>query len=557
MRVEQVSEVRLSESPTVEAFLSDFDRVAPAYQYDWRRQESFAARARWLDEGGYRGDRRTVANALRRYNQALGAGEATEESIRLLAEEGALAVVTGQQAGVLTGPAYSIYKAISAVQLARQQSQRLGRPVVPIFWVAGEDHDWHEVSWVQVPAGDGSVRLALSEIFEGDRRSVGLTPMPPSVQQLIDQFTQLLPETEFTPGVIERIRSAAAAGPALDPALTGGTPTLADWFARLLTWLFESTGLIIVNSADPALRQAEAAFFAQAILRHEQVDAALEQGYGRCQALGLLATVERQLGSLNLFTYIEGERLPLMGAGEHFWIRGQEAIGWSKEALLERVRTHPERFSTNVVLRPVVQGVLFPDLAYVGGPGEISYFALYRDVYQALDQQMPIVYPRSSFTLVEPPLARLLEKQQLSVADVLFRLDEKRQELLEREDRLGIDGLFERFRTSFGEQYDQLVEQVLLLDQNLKFVVEENRKQIAAQVGKLEEKAKQQHRKNCEVGLRQFERLGAHLAPGGLQERSVSFLPYLAKYGPDLALRLLEAAPLEQGWSHRAVYLGN
>lgn len=558
MRIEQVSDVRLSPSPAVEAFLFDFGKVAPAYEYDWTKQASFIRRAEHLNGGGYRGDRKAVAAALERYNQALGAAPATFESLRLLAQEGTLAVVTGQQAGIFTGPAYSIYKAITAIHLASQQSEQLGIPVVPVFWVAGEDHDWQEVSWVLAPSGDGMTRFALAESFAGDRRSVGLAAAPESLADLIEAFIESLPDTEFKASVGDRIRSAAQAGPALDPALSGGKASLADWFARLMAWLFADTGLIILNPVDPALRALQAGFFAKVIERHEQVEEALGQGYALCGQLGYQATVDRQIGNVNLFTYLRGERLPIVGAGEHFWIRDREEIGWSKEELIDRAQTHPELFSTNVVLRPVVQGLLLPDLAYVGGPGEIAYFGLYKEVFRSLDQQMPIVYPRESFTLVEPPVARIMEKQELGFGDVLFRLEEKKQELLEREDRLGITGLFESFRGQFGEQYDRLVEQVLLLDPNLRFVTEENRKQIALQISKLEEKAKQQHRKNSEVALRQFDRLKANLQPeGGLQERSVSILPYLAKYGPDLIPRLLSATSAEDRWVHRAVYLGS
>ncbi|HWI64331.1 MAG TPA: bacillithiol biosynthesis BshC, partial [Symbiobacteriaceae bacterium] len=152
MRTSMVSGVRLSTSPMIEAFLFDFAKVAPAFEYDWRQQESFVARAAYLNGGGYKGDRRGLAAALGQYNEALGAGPETLANVRLLNEEGTLTVVTGQQAGVFTGPAYSIYKAMTAIHLARQQTERLGVPVVPVFWIAGEDHDWQEVASVLAPA---------------------------------------------------------------------------------------------------------------------------------------------------------------------------------------------------------------------------------------------------------------------------------------------------------------------------------------------------------------------------------------------------------------------
>ncbi len=556
MQIEKVPGVNLSPSPSARAYLNDFAKVALAYEYDWSQQESFARRAAFLNDGGFTGDRAALAAALERYNQALGADEAAMQNVRLLAQPTTLVAITGQQAGIFTGPAYSIYKAMTTIRLARQQSERLGVPVVPVFWIAGEDHDWHEVSWVNVPSGDTTYRLALKEHFEQEKRSVALAPAPASLPDLIGEFEQLMPETEFKAELMGRIRQAATGAPALGPDASGGTPSLSDWFGRLMAWLFQGTGLIFLDSADPALRQIEAPFLTRAINAAEQVDAAFVQGIERWERLGYQTTVERHPSSLNLFTYVNGERLPLMGEGDRVWVRGHEEITWSTREILDMAQTHPERFSTNVVLRPVVQGFILPDLVYVGGPGEINYLGLYKDVYQVMGQQMPIFYPREGFTLVEPALARIMEKQNLSFDDVFHHLEERKQELLEREDRLGITRLFEEFRQDFGSRYSQLTGVILQLDQHLNQVIEENRKQIEHQIHRLEEKAKHQHRKNCEVSVRQFERLRAHLTPHGLQERSVSILPYLFKFGPDLVSRLVAEVPLEEKWSHRAIYLG-
>jgi len=556
MQIEPVPGVALSPSPAALAYLNDFARVAPAYEYDWTRQESFARRAAYLNGGGWAGDRAAVAAALERYNQALGADEAALAGARLLAQPGTLAAVTGQQAGILTGPAYSIYKAMTTIRLARLQSERLGVPVVPVFWIAGEDHDWHEVSWVMVPAGDRAHRLALSERFDGERRSVALAPMPSSVEAVIDEFEALMPDTEFKAEVVARLREAAAAPPALEPDATGGQPSLADWFGRLMAWIFRGTGLVFLNSADPALRRIEAPFFAHALERQAEVEAACERGVHRWERqLGFACTVDLAPGSLNLFLYVDGDRLPLVGEGDRVWVRGNPELSWSRAELIDLAWRHPERFSTNVVLRPVVQSFLLPDLLYAGGPGEINYLGLYRDVYRTMGQQMPVLVPREGFTLVEPPIARVLQKQGLTLDDAFHRLEERKQELLEREDRLGIIAAFASFRQDFDGRYAELADLVLQLDPQLRQVVEENRRQIEHQINRLEEKARQQHRKNCETSVRQFDRIRAHLMPHGLQERAFSILPYLVKYGPDLVRRLVDEVPLVEGWSHRAIYL--
>ncbi|OTA41033.1 MAG: hypothetical protein A6D92_10655 [Symbiobacterium thermophilum] len=380
--------------------------------------------------------------------------------------------------------------------------------------------------------------------------------MPESVAGLIDEFAALMPDTEFKEEVVARLREAASGGPALDPAATGGAPTLADWFGRLMAWLFRGTGLVFLNSSDPALRRIEAPFFARALTQQAEVEAACAAGIARWEReLGFVCTVEQMPNSLNLFIYIDGERLPLAGEGDRVWVRGRPELSWSRAELVDLAWRSPERFSTNVVLRPVVQAYLLPDLFYVGGPGEISYFGLLRDVYQTMGQQMPIVVPREGFTLVEPPIARILQKHAMTLDDAFHRLEERKQELLEREDRLGIAQAFASFRQDFERRHAELAGLVLQLDPGLSQMVEENRRQIEHQINRLEEKAKQQHRKNCETALRQFDRLRANLMPNGLQERAFSVCAYLVKYGPDLVRRLVEEVPLEEGWSHRAIFL--
>jgi bacillithiol synthase len=553
----------MSTSPAVEAYLTSFERIADVFPYDWTRQESMARRAEHL-AAHWSGDRTALAAALERFNRAAGCGEATLTNIRLLREPHSLVVVTGQQAGIFTGPAYTIYKAITAIKLARQQSERLGVPVIPIFWIAGEDHDFAEIASVMVPTGDGLIRVQAP----GEppvRTSVAHVLLPEAVSDLIGELMALLPDTEFKAEVERQVRTAAAGGPLIPPyAGPAGSlpvlpprPTYADWFARLIAWLFRDAGLVLLHPVDPDLRRLAGSFFLAAIERHEQVDAALQAGIDRWRRLGFAPTVERQAGSLNLFTYVKGERLPLAGAGDQVWVRDREETGWSRAELLERARRRPEWFSTNVVLRPAIQNALLPDLATVAGPGEISYWGLYGDVFAVFGQELPIIYPRLSVTLIEPALARYLEKQELTLPDVIHHLDRHKAELLEREDSLGLSSLFASFRDEMLARHEQLVETILLLDKTLAFVAEENRKQILVQIQKLEEKARQQHRKNCDVALRQFDRLAAHLHPGGgLQERAVSIVPYLVKYGPDLVSRLLAELDVTDGrWTHHSAGL--
>ncbi len=543
MQIAALSGVAMSGAPAVRDYLSGRGHVLARFPFPWFTADGFRARQRYLADH-WDGDRAGLSRALVAYNERIGAGPEAVAAARRLAAPGALAVVTGQQAGVAVGPLYTIYKAITAVQLARQQEERLGVPVVPVFWVAAEDHDFAEIAAVQVPTSDGWHKLTLGGA-PSQRLSVGHIPVSGAVADLLQQLEQVLPHTEFRPAVAELLRTTAA-----------NATDVGDWFACLMARLFAGAGLVFINTLDPAVRQLEAGCFQAIISRFEEVDTAFGAGIAAWEALGYTPTVQRYLGAVNLFTYVNGERLPLAGAGAYCWVRDREELGWSRDELLALAAAQPDRFSTNVVTRGVAQGFLLPDLAYVSGPGEIQYFGLYREVFQALGREMPVIYPRTSATLVEPALARYLEKQELPLAQVFLGLEEKKQQVLAGADKLGLDGLFGAFRGDFDQRYGALLDTLLQLDPALAFAAEENKRQIHRQFDRLEEKARQAHRKNHDVVLRQLERLSLHLYPQGkLQERMANPMYYLAKYGPDLVTRLLAELPLLTPWTHLGVYL--
>lgn len=543
MRVEPVPEIHLDDSAAVREYLSGAGRVCERFSFPPHEPAAYAARARYLAET-YSTPRDQLSAALVAYNRAIGADAAALDNARRLAGSGCLAVVTGQQAGVGTGPVYTIYKAITAIHLAARQAAALGVPVVPVFWVAGEDHDFAEIAAVEFPGREGWERLQLGGEPPG-RRSVAHLPVGPAVHDLLDRLAGALPRTEFTDGVLSALRADA-----------GVAANLADWFARIMARLFAGTGLVFVNSADPSLRRLECPFLQLALERFQAVGEALDAGRRAWEAAGYTPTVAVAPESVNLFLYVDGERLALAGAGDRIWLRDRPDQAWQRDELLALAAEQPERFSTNVVLRPVCQGFVLPDLAYVGGPGEIQYWGLYREVFAVFGRRLPLVYPRIGATLVEPPLARYLKGQQVTPADVILRAGRLRADTLQRADTLGLPDLFGQFRRDLEARYEELVAKLETLDPGLRAVAAENRRRMGQQIDYLAEKAAQAHRQKCDVALRRIDRLESSFRPRGeLQERVANIVYYLCKYGPDLVGRLVQTLHLQEPWVHLAVYL--
>lgn len=519
--------------------------MAALYGRDPGQDASFVARLGEL-AGRHGADRELLAEALVQYNQAIGNSEAALANARRLAGGDAVAVVTGQQAGVLTGPLYTLYKAAQAVALAREMTDRLRRPVIPVFWIAAEDHDFTEIDHLDLLDRQGELRrLRLPLDPPPSHRSAGHIAAGDAAPALLREALACLPETEFLPGLAADLERLTAAG-----------GSLADWFGRLMAWLLGGQGLVLLDPMQPALRRLAAPFVARLLENSEAVSLALEAGRAKVAALGFEPTVQSAPDAAQLFVYHEGQRLALFRKADGFATRGGE-VAWSRREAAAQAAAEPERFSGNVVTRPLLQDYLLPTLAYVAGPGEISYYGLYGPVYQAALLEPPIYVPRAQLTLVEPSIARYLQKQELSLEQALTGLEEARSRRLDQSDDIGIGQLFSGFRGDFDRRYGDLISQVLRLDRSLEQAAAENVKQIHAQFGRLEEKARQQLRKNSETAMRQFDRLALNLSPRGQpQERVLNLLPFLARFGPNLPEELLARVPLARG-GRFAVWLGD
>ncbi|MDA8234136.1 MAG: bacillithiol biosynthesis cysteine-adding enzyme BshC [Clostridia bacterium] len=531
-------------NPLARAYLEDFSRVAHLFEYNPGDGEAFDRRCLYLDETY--GNRQQVVEILTRYNEELGCSAAIRANLAALAQPGAAAVITGQQAGVITGPLYTIYKALTAVQLAQRLSSELERPVVPIFWVAAEDHDFQEINHIHILGSDNRVvKLQLEQESPG-RVAAGHLPVIPAVEQLLAALEALTNQNEWQQEILQTLRELARQ-----------STNLAQWFARVMQWLFREQGLIIADPLEPGLKELAVGFFRQAVEETAEVDAALEQGRQAVLELGYTPQVEAQPGHTNLFFYQEGElpqRRPLFYDGQGFHTREGDSR-WSREELLALAADNPAALSPNVVLRPLVQDVLFPTVAYVAGPGEVSYYALYKEVYRVMGRRMPVIYPRANVTLIEPGIARHLEKYQLCGDKVFNGLEDRLQELLKEADQLGIEGLFAQVKDDFSPKYSRLIEELGGLDPALVKLGQENLERILGQMDFLQGKAMQKHRQTQEGMVKHFQKIKTALFPNNSwQEREYNLIPFLFKYGPDLVTRLGEL-PLSHGREHNVIFV--
>lgn len=483
-------------------------------------------------------DRERLAAALEAANRRWGADAATLASLGALRSPDAVVITTGQQVGALLGPLYTVYKAAGAVAHARRLQAALGRPVVPVFWAATEDHDVGEINRVRVPAPGG--RRADFRLFDpvpAGRRPVGPLPVTEAMERLVAELTaRELPtgacRREVLDGVVELAREH---------------PTLGEHFCALLLRTFPGTGLVVLDPMDPELRRLGAQTMASFLERHDQVGAAVAAGMAAVAAAGHAPQVSWTPGETGLFALVEGERLMLEEREGRIMPRGRPDLVADRSEWAERVRRTPEGFSPSALLRPVLQEVLLPTLAVVLGPGELRYFAELGELFGVLGAQLPPVLPRPRLTLVDGSTRRLLERTGAGVEDLWQGWDERLAAELAVRDRVGIDARFAQFQDRLVEMHTALVAALAPLDASLAELGARNRDRILAEVAWLRSKAQHAHRQGNETLIRQYRTAAEHILPDGIpQERYYSALAYLTRVGWDLGARVARCDGLTQ-----------
>jgi bacillithiol biosynthesis cysteine-adding enzyme BshC len=367
-------------------------------------------RTRVLDN--YATDRDALCDALAGMNSSWGASDETLENVRRLRSRDSVAVVSGQQVGLFTGPLYTLYKALSAVKLAACLTAR-GTDAVPVFWMASEDHDWEEVREAQVIACDGRLAsVSVPDSLHREGEQVGGVVYDETVEDAAKRVFDLLPSSEFLPDVERLLRECYHGG-----------RTSSEAFARMLSALTAKYGLVLLDPVDARLKRLAAPLYSDAARKGSEIAAATDARSRELEAAGYHAQVHTSPDAFPLFLIDDGARRALTrtGAGR-YRAKGTEH-DWTAEELAALALSEPERFSPNVTLRAVVQDYLLPTIAYFGGAAEVAYFAQTAESYRVLGRPATPILHRASLTVVERRTARTLTRYGLKLEDFFGGFD--------------------------------------------------------------------------------------------------------------------------------------
>jgi bacillithiol synthase len=468
------------------------------------------------------------------------------ESLAKFKQQNSTVVIGGQQAGILTGPLYSIHKVISIIKLAEEKERQLNIPVVPIFWIAGEDHDYHEVNHLFVPFEQKLVKKVYPEKMHQKKMVSDIEIDKQKCFNWAKEVIEHLGEAEYTQEIQNFLNEAV-----------NHSRNYVDFFAYIIMELFKDKGLLVVDSGNAGLRKIEKDIFLRQVEKHNEISNALHTQQKELLKHGFSLTIDSALHSANLFYYEEkyNERLLLEYQVEsQLFVGKNKTVSFTFDELYHIAKDFPERISNNVVTRPLMQELLFPTLAFIAGPGEIAYWAELKKVFEIFELKMPPIVPRLNLTFIERAVESDIADLNLTIEEVLrngttsavddFFASVKDAELEEQ---------FIQMKEQVSQQYKIIEGKLANLDRGLLPLLAKNETKLLEQIDFMKKKIEGSIQQRHEITFQKFNRIENSLRPNGaLQERVWNVFYFLNKYGFTMIDDLLNL-PFEFDGLHKVV----
>ena len=505
-------------------YLSEYENVERFYKRNFRNIDQYPQLFKLLSEQD-RPHRSVIPGIIKDQYGAQKISKQTQQNIESLSSERTIAVVTGQQLGIMGGPLYTFYKTITAIKLCSFLKENFdGYNFVPVFWLEGDDHDYDEVRVFSLLNNENqlvSLKYDDGQLEEVNRGSIAGLQFNQNFENVFNELNAVLRETEFKPSLLELLKSIYVPG-----------KTFLDSFRELMIALFDEYGLIVFNPVDPNVKKILAPIFYKEVAEFSDHAGYLVE---RSAELEEIYHAQVKVKAINLFYMEENERLLIepTETGE-YRLKGKRKK-FTREEILSVIESAPEKFSPNVLLRPICQDFLLPTGFYVGGPSEISYFAQVTPLYDIYEINQPFIYPRSSATIVERGVKNILDKNNLNLQDIFTEEDKLIQKIVAASSEFDLENLFNKSLNEILVSLSSIDEKLVQIDKTLLDQSAKSRQRIEETFNYLKNKTLDAQKRKYDSTIRQISKVRNVLYPNGnLQERELNWIYFTNKYGTDI-----------------------
>lgn len=506
-------EITRFEYPTVAQF-STLDKayatgepsLRPFYKYtpNLEQMEAVIAAKKGFDPA-----RRTVlVEELTQQYQGVAASTTTLDNIKALGQANCYTIITAHQPSLFTGPLYTIYKILSAIKLAEEvQAAYPAVQVVPVFWMGGEDHDFEEVNHLHL--------FGNTLTWEDEQGGSVGAYQTASMREVLEQTKEILGQGERAQILAEKLE-----------AFFGQHRTYRQGVRDFLNWLFADYGLVIANAGTKAFKQQLIPILKEEF-EQQPSKALVEATVSQLEAAGY--SQQAHARDINVFYLSPQKRSRIVLEGEQYQVLDTN-LSFSQEELWQELEQQPENFSPNVILRPLYQELIFPNLAYVGGGGELAYWMERQSQFEHYNIPYPMLVRRASVLWIPKSISKLMDKLDLGIADIFidthqlikqFVLNNATEELSFASEKEALDKVFE-----------QLLAKTIAVDASLEKGVLAQQVNTQKALDKLEQRLIRAEKHKKESSIQQIEKIKDTLFPNqGLQERYDNFLGFYTRYG--------------------------
>ncbi len=504
-------------------YLYEFENVQKFYSKNFRNEQDYVNHFNSI-LSHERPHREKLTSIIKEQYRNIRASKLTLSNIEELNSQNTIAVVTGQQLGIFGGPLYTFYKTITAIKLAIYLNDKYDNfNFVPVFWLEADDHDFDEVRKINILDRDNSLKtLVYSDGLDENinRGSVGNIKFSHNLREVLDELSASLRESEFKMTLMDLLKS-----------FYQPDTTFLDSFKNLFVRLFDEYGLIVFNPSDPEVKKILTPVFRKELNNYKEHTLSLVE---RSAELEEIYHAQVKVKPVNLFYLDENERLSIEPLEEGFRLKGRRKK-FSYDDMVSQLEFAPERFSPNVLLRPICQDYLLPTGFYVAGPAEISYFAQLTPLYKFFDINMPYIYPRASATILENNIGSLLNKYQLKIEEVFCPQEDLIEKIIARTSDNNIDSVFEDIQDKINAVLNELGNFLSKIEKTMPELTEKTSTRINESLKLLKNKAIDAEKRKHEVTIRQLKKIQNVLYPNeNLQERELNFAYFANKYGLDI-----------------------